>query len=85
MLHFFGTAGVFYFIIQCIQQHSFAPLIAAPFFAYGFAWISHFFIEKNRPATFKYPLYSLAGDFRMFWDLVTFRIPFDERTRISRR
>jgi hypothetical protein len=41
---------------------------------YGLAWVGHFFIEKNRPATFKHPLYSLLGDFVMFKDILVRRI-----------
>ena len=47
--------------------------IAAPLVGYGFAWIGHFVFEKNRPATFKYPLYSLMGDFRLWFEVVTGR------------
>lgn len=53
------------------------PALASPIvfpagvvFAYGCAWIGHFGVEKNRPATFKYPVWSLAGDFRMWSHMV---------------
>ena len=46
---------------------------------YGFAWVGHFAFEKNRPATFSYPGYSFGGDRVMYWQLLTGKIPFDER------
>lgn len=45
-------------------------LLPAPIMGYGFAWVGHFVFEKNRPATFKYPLFSLMGDFRLFGETV---------------
>jgi hypothetical protein len=41
---------------------------------YAFAWVGHFVFEKNKPATFKYPLYSLRGDFTMALDVLRGRI-----------
>lgn len=51
-------------------------LLALPVIGYGFAWIGHFGFEKNRPATFKYPLFSFMGDWVMFRDMLTGRIRF---------
>ncbi len=51
-------------------------LLLAPIFGYGLAWMGHFVFERNRPATFHHPLYSLAGDFVMVRDMLTGRVPF---------
>jgi hypothetical protein len=51
-------------------------VLAALLSGYAFAWVGHFFFEKNRPATFKYPFYSFAGDWVMYKDILIGRIPF---------
>tara|TARA_B100000945_G_C20370386_1_gene591774 strand:- start:50 stop:382 length:333 start_codon:yes stop_codon:yes gene_type:complete len=66
-LHFIGTFIVAIVILLSIFQIKF--LLFAPIFGYGFAWIGHFFFEKNKPATFSYPLYSLIADWVMFKDI----------------
>ncbi|MBS2032301.1 MAG: DUF962 domain-containing protein [Deltaproteobacteria bacterium] len=65
--HYVGTTGVFAILITAIVTMHPLYLLAAPFSGYGCAWYSHFFIEKNRPATFKYPFWSLGSDFRMYF------------------
>lgn len=64
-LHFLGTAAVLVSLAAGVLVSP-AWLLAMPIAGYGFAWVGHFFVEKNRPATFTYPLWSLRGDFRMF-------------------
>ncbi|MEQ1514766.1 MAG: DUF962 domain-containing protein [Lysobacteraceae bacterium] len=73
-LHFIGTALVIFFLVVGVVKMDWHFLVAIPFLGYGFAWIGHFFIEKNKPATFTYPLYSLASDFIMFWHIITGQI-----------
>lgn len=71
ILHFIGTGLVVLLFITAMLFHDYRFLIAIPFVGYGFAWIGHLFFEKNKPATFKYPLWSLASDFILFWDLLS--------------
>ncbi|WP_456272253.1 Mpo1-like protein [Bacillus sp. AK031] len=63
--HFVGTSFVFVFILLAVVTLNFWFLLLAPVVAYAFAWISHFFIEGNKPATFGHPVWSLRADFRM--------------------
>ncbi|HEY3700591.1 MAG TPA: DUF962 domain-containing protein [Spongiibacteraceae bacterium] len=69
-LHFLGSTLVLAIIIFVIATEHWMLLWAAPLAGYGFAWIGHLFFEKNRPATFRYPLYSLLGDWVMFFDIL---------------
>ena len=75
-LHFAGTLLVLLTLVYAIAGRRWGLLALVPVFGYGFAWAGHFFVEKNRPATFRYPLYSLAGDFRMFADMLRGRVSF---------
>jgi hypothetical protein len=73
-LHFVGSLLVIAVVLAAIAARDARWLVLAPVVGYGFAWIGHFFFEKNRPATFKHPLYSLAGDWVMFWDILRRRV-----------
>jgi hypothetical protein len=73
-LHFLGTCGVIAVLLLFFFTGLPMLLIFLPIIGYGFAWTGHFIYEKNRPATFKHPFYSLLGDFRMFWDILVGRL-----------
>lgn len=74
ILHFIGTLFVILLLLASIfsHQHRFAYFI--PIMGYGFAWVGHFFFEKNKPATFTYPLWSLLADFLMFYHILSGQI-----------
>ncbi len=70
ILHFIGTGLVILILISTLYTQVWWRMALIPFVGYGFAWVGHFFFEKNTPATFQYPFYSLASDFIMFWQLL---------------
>jgi len=75
-LHFVGTSLALLCLLELVMTRDLSWLILALVFGYGFAWFAHLLVEKNRPATFRHPLYSLMGDGRMFWEILTGKIPF---------
>lgn len=74
--HFLGSALVLITLGYILLTGNWIWLLALPVLGYGFAWIGHFFFEKNRPATFTYPLYSFLGDWVMFKDMLTGKVQF---------
>ena len=73
-LHFAGTgAGLLLFMFGVVSGNYWLLLVALVC-GYGLAWIGHFFVEKNRPATFRHPFWSLIADFRMFFFFITGRL-----------
>ncbi|MFO0757185.1 MAG: DUF962 domain-containing protein [Byssovorax sp.] len=82
-LHFIGTSLAMGCVAAAALTKRKAFLLAAPVMGYGFAWFGHFVVEGNRPATFKYPAWSLRGDFRM-WRLIAAGEMDDEVARVLR-
>jgi hypothetical protein len=73
-LHFIGTCGVIALLMLIFFTGNMLLFLLMPVVGYGFAWVGHFVYEKNRPATFKHPFYSLLGDFLMFWEILVGRL-----------
>jgi len=70
-LHYIGSTLVLLLLFYALYSGQYVYLWALPVVGYGFAWVGHFFVEKNRPATFTYPLYSFLADWVMLKDFVT--------------
>lgn len=73
-LHYIGTTLVIGLAAAAVLTGRWWLFAALPVAGYFFAWVAHFTVEKNRPATFTYPLWSLLADFRMWWLWLTGRL-----------
>ena len=70
LLHFIGTSLVFVLLIYSLATQWWWGLAWIPIAGYGFAWLGHAFFEKNKPATFQYPLWSLMSDFKLYFQML---------------
>ena len=70
LFHFVGTSFSIMFLVLFIVEFNPIYILFALLSGYGFAWVSHFFVEHNKPATWTYPLYSLMADYKMFWEIL---------------
>lgn len=75
-LHFIGSSLTLGCLAALLLTGQWFWLPAAFVCGYGFAWVGHFAFEKNRPATFRHPLYSFVSDWIMYKDILTGKIPF---------
>lgn len=73
-LHFIGTTLALSLLVTALVTGQLGLIFGALVSGYAFAWVGHFFIEKNRPATFTYPLWSFAADWKMWAYTLTGRL-----------
>lgn len=73
-LHFAGTTLGLALLFVLIWRGLWWLLPASLIVGYAFAWFAHFVVERNRPATFKYPLWSFVSDYKMMWFMLTGRM-----------
>ncbi|MBS1796039.1 MAG: DUF962 domain-containing protein [Acidobacteria bacterium] len=74
LFHFVGTALGLLLLFRFVKNGTYVYIPLCLVVGYGFAWFSHFFIEKNKPATFKYPFWSFISDYRMMFYMLTGRM-----------
>ena len=75
-LHFTGTSIAVALMITAAITQRWWLIAVALVQGYAFAWVGHYFFERNKPATFKYPAFSLMGDWRLWWEIMTGKLRF---------
>ena len=78
-LHFAGSSFGLLGLVNSVKSASPKPLLKGIAAGYACAWVGHFFFEKNKPASFKFPLKSFASDFRMYSDVLRGRLSLKDR------
>lgn len=78
-LHFAGSSFGLLGLAKSIKNRSAKPLIKGISAGYACAWVGHFFFEKNKPASFKFPLQSFVSDFRMYSDVLRGNLSLKDR------
>ncbi|MBI0425907.1 DUF962 domain-containing protein [Psychrobacter sp. NG27] len=78
-LHFAGSSFGLLGLAKSVKTRSPKPLLKGIAAGYACAWVGHFFFEKNKPASFKFPLKSFASDFRMYGDVVRGNLSLRDR------
>lgn len=73
-LHFVGTLLGIVLFVWILRSGQYIYLLLCLIIGYTFAWFGHFFVEHNKPATFKYPLWSFISDYKMIWMMLTGRM-----------
>jgi hypothetical protein len=75
-LHFTGTSIAVALLITAAITERWWLIAVALVQGYAFAWVGHYFFERNKPATFRYPAFSLMGDWRLWWEILTGKLRF---------
>jgi len=75
-LHFTGTSIAAALLITAAITQRWWLVAVALVQGYAFAWVGHYFFERNKPATFRYPAFSLMGDWRLWWEILTGKLRF---------
>jgi len=83
VLHYIGTSLFIGVVVWAIIDPVWWKFLLMPVLGYGFAWVGHFVFEKNKPATFQYPIWSFCSDFIMIFHFLTGQI--DRKLRESKQ
>ena len=75
MLHVVGTCASVTLLMAAVLTQKWWLLAGVPIVGYGLAWCGHYIFERNRPATFRYPFFSLRGDFVLLYKVLSLQMP----------
>lgn len=78
--HFLGTSFFISLFFYAILSGWYWGILVGITLAYAMAWVGHYFIEKNKPATFRYPLWSLMSDFKLYFEILSGKESFTSGT-----